>query len=199
MPSIRYEPSSSSLPPRYASSDTITTLPTNQSQTLTISIPTSFRSRFVTYGPRATPTSEPKPQPPQTKSPAARTLDALASLQVPHSFFTQFYVASVISSLFWGIQLLSRGSAFQAIATRTSPEHLQKTMSVNQVMVTWALMLIQGSRRLYECLVFSKPSSSKMWFVHWLLGAGFYVAVNVAVWIEGTGMLSTQVMVYGLY
>lgn len=48
-------------------------------------------------------------------------------------------------------------------------------------------MLIQGVRRLNECLSFSKPSSSKMWFVHWFAGIGFYLAVTVAVWIEGTG------------
>jgi 3-oxo-5-alpha-steroid 4-dehydrogenase 3 len=114
-------------------------------------------------------------------------LDSLASLQVPHSYFTQFYVASVLSSVFWGAQLLSRGSAFQALAARMHPEHLEKSMSVSQVMVCWALMMVQGARRLRECLVFSKPSSSRMWFVHWLLGIAFYLAAGIAIWIEGTG------------
>jgi hypothetical protein len=27
-----------------------------------------------------------------------------------------------------------------------------------------------------------------MWFVHWFAGIGFYLAVTVAVWIEGTGL-----------
>jgi 3-oxo-5-alpha-steroid 4-dehydrogenase 3 len=26
-----------------------------------------------------------------------------------------------------------------------------------------------------------------MWFVHWFAGIGFYLAVAVAVWIEGAG------------
>lgn len=61
-------------------------------------------------------------------------------------------------------------------------------MSVSQVMVCWALMMVQGVRRLRECLVFSKPSSSRMWFVHWLLGIAFYLATGIAIWIEGTGL-----------
>lgn len=62
-------------------------------------------------------------------------------------------------------------------------------MSVHQVVTCWVLMMIQGCRRLYECLVFSKPSSSQMWFVHWLLGVAFYLAATIAIWIEGTGKL----------
>lgn len=27
-----------------------------------------------------------------------------------------------------------------------------------------------------------------MWFIHWLLGLGFYLAAGVAIWIEGSGM-----------
>lgn len=128
-----------------------------------------------------------------------RVLDSLASLRVPHSYFTQFYIASVLSSLFWGVQLLSGGRAFQAIASGVHSEHLESPMSVNQVMVCWALLLIQGSRRLYECLVFSKPSSSKMWFVHWLLGIAFYLAATVAIWIEGTGVSCAIMDGNGLY
>lgn len=78
---------------------------------------------------------------------------------------------------------------FQVIASRIHPEHLESSMSVNQVMVSWMLLIVQGSRRLYECLAFSKPSSSKMWFVHWLLGIAFYLAAAVAIWVEGTGVL----------
>lgn len=116
-----------------------------------------------------------------------RALDYIAAFRVPHSYFTQFYVISILSSIFWALQLLSHGGAFQAIATRIRPEHLQQPVSINQVMLCIVLMLIQGVRRLHECLNFSKPSSSKMWFVHWLAGLGFYAAVAVAVWIEGTG------------
>lgn len=67
-------------------------------------------------------------------------------------------------------------------------------MSVHQVMICWTLMAAQGARRVYECFVFSKPSSSKMWFVHWLLGIAFYLATGIAIWIEGTGVFSLVVV-----
>ncbi|THC98632.1 hypothetical protein EYZ11_001910 [Aspergillus tanneri] len=157
-------------------------------QILSVSLSGSLRSRFVPYGARATSTVESNSslcKPPST-SLVTHTLDSLAALRVPHGYFTQFYIASVLSSLFWATQVLSRGPAFQAIATRIHPEHLQNTMSLNQVFLCWVLMLVQGARRLVECFSFSKPSSSQMWFGHWLIGITFYVAVTVAIWIEGT-------------
>ncbi|KAJ0422417.1 hypothetical protein BJY00DRAFT_75048 [Aspergillus carlsbadensis] len=160
---------------------------------LSVSLPDSLRSRFIPYGARATSTAAVEteipasPASPSSASPVARALDYVATLRVPHSYFTQFYVVSVLSSIFWGLQLLLHGAAFQAIATRVGPEHLHETISINQVMLCWGLMLIQGLRRLHECLSFSKPSTSEMWFVHWLAGIAFYLAVAVAIWIEGAG------------
>ena len=66
-------------------------------------------------------------------------------------------------------------------------------MSIDQIALTWSLMSIQGVRRLLESTMFAKPSSSKMWFVHWLLGITFYLAVAVSVWIEGAGKPGTEV------
>lgn len=60
-------------------------------------------------------------------------------------------------------------------------------MRFDQVVVTWLLMFAQGSRRLYECLAISSPSTSKMWFGHWALGLLFYIGTGLAVWIEGAG------------
>ncbi|KAL3461520.1 hypothetical protein BJX64DRAFT_289314 [Aspergillus heterothallicus] len=160
---------------------------------LSVSLPDSLRSRFIPYGARATSTAgveaetPASPTSPSRTSPVIRALDYAATLRVPHSYFTQFYVVSVLSSIFWALQLLFHGAAFQAITTRVSPEHLQHTISINQVMLCWGLMLIQGLRRLHECLSFSKPSTSEMWFVHWLAGIAFYLAVAVAIWIEGAG------------
>ncbi|PWY95457.1 protein DFG10 [Aspergillus sclerotioniger CBS 115572] len=159
---------------------------------LSVSIlPDSLHSRFVPYGARATSTADSASSPPASSinSPAACALDYVASLTVPHSYFTQFYVTSVFASIFWAVQLLCQGAVFQVFSTRISPEHFQKSMSIQQVFLCWVLMLIQGARRLYECNSFSKPSSSKMWFVHWLVGLAFYLAVSVAVWIEGAGAL----------
>ncbi|KAL2826846.1 hypothetical protein BDW59DRAFT_61430 [Aspergillus cavernicola] len=173
---------------------------------LSVSLPDSLRSRFIPYGPRATSTaavdSETSASPvsastsssasPSSTSPVTRALDYVATLRVPHSYFTQFYLVSVLSSIFWALQLLFHGGAFQAIASRIRPEHLHQAISINQVMLCWTLLLIQGVRRLHECLDFSQPSLSKMWFVHWLAGVGFYLAVAVAIWIEAAGTVLTH-------
>ncbi|GKZ84606.1 3-oxo-5-alpha-steroid 4-dehydrogenase [Aspergillus niger] len=162
---------------------------------LSVSIlPGSLHSRFIPYGARTTSTadsqsSQSSPPASSDSSPAARALDYAAALTVPHSYFTQFYIASVLASVFWAAQLLCQGAVFQAFATRISPEHMQQSMSIHQVFLCWALMLIQGARRLYECKAFAKPSASRMWFVHWLVGLAFYLAVSVALWIEGAGAL----------
>lgn len=158
--------------------------------TFSVSLPSSLRDRFLVYGPRATSTdSEPQSQPSATGSSTSGPLDYLATWRVPHSYFTQFYIASVVSSVFWAVQLLCRGGLFEAIATRVSEEHRLQTMSLTQVLICWILLAMQGSRRLWESYYFSKPSTSKMWFVHWLLGLGFYLAAGVAIWIEGSEAL----------
>lgn len=59
------------------------------------------------------------------------------------------------------------------------------SMSVNRAILCSVVMTIQGARRLYECLTLGKPSQSKMWFVHWVLGLVYYLAMPMAVWIEG--------------
>lgn len=60
--------------------------------------------------------------------------------------------------------------------------------TVHQVVVVWVLLLIQGSRRLYECVYILKPGKSRMWVGHYLLGIAFYVGMSVAIWVEGTGL-----------
>ena len=166
---------------------------------LTLNLSTPLRSRFITYGARATPSTAPEAKEDSSSSSSSanpslitRALDFLSSLQVPHSYFTQFYVVSILSSLFWVGQLLLRGSVFQAVSARISPEHLQNSMSVNQVLLCWALMTVHSSRRLAESFVFSKPSTSRMFFVHWLLGIAFYLAATVAIWIEGAGRFTAH-------
>jgi hypothetical protein len=50
------------------------------------------------------------------------------------------------------------------------------------------MMTVQGARRLYECITLTKPSQSKMWSVHWIIGLAYYLAMTMAVWIEGMRM-----------
>ncbi|KAK5152653.1 hypothetical protein LTS14_008187 [Recurvomyces mirabilis] len=58
-------------------------------------------------------------------------------------------------------------------------------MTYRQIILTWLLLLLQGSRRLYESLEFSRPSKSRMWIGHWMIGVGFYMATSIAIWVEG--------------
>ena len=60
-------------------------------------------------------------------------------------------------------------------------------MSKDQIILIWGLISIQGARRLLESRLFLKPSASQMWFVHWVLGIAFYLALGVTAWIEGAG------------
>ncbi|PKY04616.1 protein DFG10, partial [Aspergillus campestris IBT 28561] len=156
----------------------------------------SFHARFIPYGARATPAQTSARQPAETpsRSIAGRALDVVASWKVPHRYFTHFYIASVVASVFWAAQVTLRGGAFEAIATRVSPEHRDRSMAIPQIVMCWGLMLVQGGRRLYECFAFYKPSSSSMWFAHWLVGLAFYLLVSVSIWIEGSGtLLSHQI------
>lgn len=48
----------------------------------------------------------------------------------------------------------------------------------------WALMLLQGLRRMLESWAYTSNSQSKMWFGHWALGLLFYLTINISIWIE---------------
>lgn len=146
-----------------------------------------LRSRFLDYGARRSHEREPKDKDgldEQRKSNAPATLlDYAAALNVPHSWFTSFYAVSVVCSLYWLTEVALHRPVFQLVAEFVSPQ--RSTMAFSQVQIAWALMLTQGSRRLYESLTLSKSSQSRMWFGHWALGVLFYVCTSVAVWIEG--------------
>ncbi|SMR51890.1 unnamed protein product [Zymoseptoria tritici ST99CH_3D1] len=150
-----------------------------------------LRTRFLAYGPRA---AKAKTEAPEAQSKSWPAYDALldiaAKICVPHSWFTSFYAVSVSLSLFWASEVVFQGPAFRTVAQHLA--HRQCTMSFEQVAVIWLMMFIQGSRRLYECLVLSAPSKSKMWIGHWALGILFYVATSVAVWVEGSAALQAH-------
>ncbi|KAH3969119.1 polyprenol reductase [Parastagonospora nodorum] len=134
---------------------------------LAIQLVPALRRRFLVYGSRTTPTGKSAPsEEPAQKTALDTLLDDFAAIQVPHNYFTHFYITSVISSLFWGLWL----------RVWTKPGQLQ---------VVWMLMLLQGVRRLLESDAYTSKSKSRMWFVHWLLGIAFYLAMNVSIWIEG--------------
>lgn len=107
---------------------------------------------------------------------------------MPHSWFQHFYVVSVLSSLFWGLQILAKGSAFETLCQSIGHNTQSKGMTTDQVVLSWSLVTIQGVRRLLETSLFVRSSESKMWFIHWLVGMAFYLALGIACWIEGAGM-----------
>lgn len=143
----------------------------------------------MTYGPRATSSSPAIDENSTNAGSGNRILDALGALQVPHSFFKHFYLISLFSSFFWISHILTQSVLLQRICVAVSPEDGAPSMSIDQVLLTWALMSVQGLRRLLESIMLEKPSASKMWFVHWLLGMAFYFAIGIAVWIEGASQL----------
>ncbi|KAF2224279.1 hypothetical protein BDZ85DRAFT_195582 [Elsinoe ampelina] len=143
----------------------------------------SLRDRFLAYGSRAIDRKDVAPE----TSMLGKLLDRVASIQVPHSWFASFYVISTLSSAFWAYQIVFKGTALNIIAD-LSPD-TDRSMTLRQIVVVSAMMFAQGARRLYESIEFAKPSSSKMFVGHWIMGLWFYVTIGVAVWIEGVSTL----------
>lgn len=117
---------------------------------------------------------------------AVRKLTSLG--QIPHSWFFTYYAVYLACAHFWAVQYYQQDdnrlrslARRQVQVTAGSP-----TMAGGQVVFVWCMMLLQAWRRLYECFAVMKPSKSTMWFVHWVMGLGFYLGVSVAIWIEGS-------------
>ncbi|KAG7111976.1 Polyprenol reductase like protein [Verticillium longisporum] len=149
-------------------------------------IPKASQSLLLDYGPRAT----------QAKygAPGDRTdwlytsVRLVTAVQVPHSWFNHFYVASVAASAFWAHQYFAGRSLLLAIITKQAAVE-GPSMGKEQVWLVWILMALQGGRRLFECFYVMKPSRSKMWLGHWALGLIYYLDMSVAIWIEGSRSL----------
>lgn len=148
----------------------------------------ALRSRFLAYGAR---TASPLPSPEQRKAaattplnPVEKALDYLATIQVPHSWFTSFYITSVSCSLLWAADYALSGPISYYVVKYTNTTR-GLSMTFHQVIITWLAVLAQGTRRLYESHAFSRPSKSTMWIGHWALGIAFYAGLSISVWIEG--------------
>ncbi|KAL1297074.1 hypothetical protein AAFC00_004661 [Neodothiora populina] len=139
---------------------------------------------FLTYGSRETIQASGEGK---TNNAAVQLINTLATIRVPHSWFASFYVVSVACSILWASQMVLDASIVRTVAA--AAKQRSHSMSIEQVAVTWLLMLLQGTRRLYECMTLTKPSSSQMWIGHWAFGLWFYTTTSVAVWIEGSSAL----------
>lgn len=143
-----------------------------------------LRQTLLLYGPRSVPLPSTK-TPPKDDDNIFSSISSFADkLQVPHTWFTHYYIVSVVSSCFWAYQITTNGVGFRYLASYYTGNP-GTSMTVNQVLIAWIFMAIQGSRRLYECITLFKPSTSKMSIVAWALGIAFYVAAGVSIWVEG--------------
>ncbi len=140
----------------------------------------SFREQIMNYGSRR---ANPSPPSKGQRRQALGLFKYVASVQVPHTWFTHYYVVSMASSIFWGYQIYTHGRAFEFLTSCSQPK--SDTMTVNQVALAWFFMAIQGARRLYESLTLTKPSQSKMWIGLWIIGVAYYLFMGLSVWIEG--------------
>jgi hypothetical protein len=133
--------------------------------------------------------------------PVIPLLDALARIRVPHDWFGQFYLLSVLCSVFWGWQVWTCGAAYVWVLGHVGSDTKGKDYGENGngavedgvqgLVVCWVLLLVQGLRRTYETMAYVKKRDGKkistMWVGHWIMGLFFYTTVNIAFWIERIG------------
>lgn len=143
----------------------------------------TFRTHIMNYGSRST-TSKTATLEGSTGF-IQSIIEFFGSLQVPHAWFTHYYVVSVVSSLVWGFQIHTQGPMFKLLASYSHPR--TSNMTANQVLLAWTFMAFQGVRRLYESITLTKPSQSKMWVGLWAIGIAYYTFMGISVWIEGIG------------
>ncbi|KAK5063149.1 hypothetical protein LTR84_005225 [Exophiala bonariae] len=134
-----------------------------------------LRRRFLDYGARAQNASETSESPKgdrrrtiERSSAASQLLDSLAKLTVPHTWFTHFYILSVLCS---SLQF-----------------HHQIRIHMSQrARVASFCLLLQSSRRLVECLTYNRKSKSRMWIGHYFIGIAFYLFTNITLLLDGVG------------
>jgi 3-oxo-5-alpha-steroid 4-dehydrogenase 3 / polyprenol reductase len=150
---------------------------------LIASLPTKLKRHVLNYGAR-------QAGMPGTNGRLEYLARTLASWgQVPHSWFATFYGSYIICSVVWGFQFFSKGAILQTIAHMQASSQAQ-SMGRGQVLLVWALTILQASRRLYEQLFVFNTSSSQMWVLHWLLGLLFYLCLSISIWVEAPGSSS---------
>lgn len=108
--------------------------------------------------------------------------------KIPHAWFIHFYILSISCTVFWAIQFITHGAVLALIVENQGSKRTP-SMTLGQVVLVWFLMGLQGARRLYEYLAVLRPSSSRMWIIHWLLGNAFYLCTSVSIWVEGSSKL----------
>lgn len=143
-------------------------------------IPAS-QKRFLTYGARGQPGKWNNNRG-NYQSNVQAWLDWLASIDVPHSWFTHFYVLSLASSLFWSFQIATKSRLLRTVSSYVP---LQSASAPQPgIYLGMFLMVLQSTRRLWESYQFSRGSRSRMWIGHYIFGLSFYFVMNIAIWVD---------------
>jgi 3-oxo-5-alpha-steroid 4-dehydrogenase 3 len=128
----------------------------------------SLRAAFIPYGKTL------------TVQKSESLLQWLANITVPKAWFWHYYFVSVVLSGFWGTQFVTC-----SLDSSLCVSDLLARVDGRTILV-WAMMSIQGYRRLYESLYVQKASSARMWIGHYLVGNAFYVTMSIAVLADRT-------------
>ncbi len=141
-------------------------------------LPAHLRSALMDYGARQ--------EDSEKKKGRGFITSLIGLLEVPHSWFYHYYILSVALSAFWAWQYLTQGSFMRTLAEAQVHDG-EYGMEISRVYTAWGLMTMQGLRRIYESIYVTKPGSSPMLSLHWLMGLIFYADMSISVWIEGSG------------
>lgn len=144
----------------------------------------TLQDALLSYGPRNTSAS---PSPPPANPLISLLRKSGLLIRVPHAWFSHFYVALLSFQFFWAVQYVTRGRILMAIAEREVENGGGSGMDLEQVILVWGVLTVQGARRLYESWAVMRPSDSQMLGVHWVLSVLVYLGMSMAVWIEGSG------------
>lgn len=146
-----------------------------------LALPNHLRAALMDYGPRRSAVDRSR------RGLLALVVDLVRRpTEVPHSWYWHFYLVSSSWSVFWAWQYLSRGSLMDAMA-RAQLQAEPASTPLGRVFLTWAMMALQGGRRLYECLRVIRPGETPVPLFHWALGLVYYTVLGVAAWIHGSG------------
>jgi 3-oxo-5-alpha-steroid 4-dehydrogenase 3 len=152
--------------------------------TLFLHLVPALNRRFLAYGARA----QLRPDKKRDDASKSTFLDRLASLTVPHSWFLHFYTLAITNTLLWAWQIALQTSLFLRLERSAIAQIIpNEPMTAEQVIFVATLFLCQCVRRWSECFWLNRSNStSRMHAAHYVMGMAFYVAMNVAIWIEGS-------------
>ena len=147
-------------------------LATSASVLIACLIPTLHKS-FIPYGKTRTATQS-----------SNSLFQYLSNITDPKAWFSHYYLISVSLSVFWAVQI--------AVCPKDTQVCLMSWLGRldGRTMIIWAMMLVQGCRRLYESLCIQRPSSARMWIGHYVVGCAFYTAMSLVVLSEGLNVPS---------